>query len=98
MSAFRVAARRLPLTTRSFSTIPAMRNSAAESASFPVSEAREAVRTVAERAHSAVAQQASVEGFRAGVVYTLLAGSVATAGIVMLSPDGEREVKGEHLL
>jgi hypothetical protein len=45
-----------------------------------------------------MAEQASIEGFKAGVVYTLLAGSLTTAGILMLTPSGERDVKAQDLL
>jgi len=56
------------------------------------------VRNVAERAQAGIVSQASAEGFKAGVLYTLLAGSAATGAIIMLSPDGERDVKAKHLL
>jgi hypothetical protein len=78
------------------STRSALRNTtAADTTSFPVGEA---MRNVAERAQSAVTQQASMEGFKAGVVYTLLAGSAATAGILLLTPAGQKTVESQDLL
>lgn len=65
------------------------------SSSMPVGEAW---RNVAGRAQSAVTQQASADGFKAGVVYTLLAGSVVTAGIMILTPTGTKTVESSHLL
>jgi hypothetical protein len=53
---------------------------------------------VAERAQQSITAEASIEGFKAGVLYTLLAGSVATAGILILAPTGERDVKARDLL
>jgi hypothetical protein len=56
------------------------------------------MRNVAERAQQSLVVEANVEGFKAGVLYTILAGSVATAGILMLAPTGERDVKERDLL
>jgi hypothetical protein len=42
--------------------------------------------------------KASAEGFKAGVLYTLLAGSVATAAILMVASSGERDVRERDLL
>jgi hypothetical protein len=81
-------------TSRAFSTRSAVRNSTTAT-SMPIGEA---MRNVAERAQSAVTQQASIEGFKAGVVYTVLAGSVATAGIMLLTPTGQKTVESRDLL
>jgi len=82
-------------SVRNFSTTPLVRNTAAPSASMPLGES---VRTVAEQAQQSLAGQATAEGFKAGVLYTLLAGSMATGAIIMLSPDGDRQIKGGDLL
>ena len=71
------------------------RNTASEATSIPLSES---VRNVAERAQQAVVIEANTEGFKAGVLYTVLAGSAVTAGLLMLAPNGERDVKARDLL
>jgi hypothetical protein len=60
----------------------------------------ETVRNVAEKAQRVVVDNAaaSAEGFKAGVVYTLLAGVAATAAVMIFGPTGERTVEGKDLL
>jgi hypothetical protein len=83
------------LQTRSFSSLPSLNNNVASQSATPLAET---VRNVASHAQRTVIVDASTEGFKAGVVYTLLAGSVATAGILLLTPMGEREVRSADLL
>jgi hypothetical protein len=82
---------------RFLSSSVASRNAAQEAANIsqPLSET---VRNVAEQAQRVVGDSASVEGFKAGVLYTVLAGSVATAAVMMFSLAGERTVEGKDLL
>jgi hypothetical protein len=51
-----------------------------------------------ERVAPSVVVKANAEGFKAGVLYTVLAGSVATAAILLVSPSGGRTVRERDLL
>jgi hypothetical protein len=56
------------------------------------------MRSVARRAQQGVVVKAGEEGFKAGVVATLLGGSVLAAGYLIMAPSVEAEVNGNELL
>lgn len=64
-------------------------------AAVPIADA---VRTVAQRAQEGIMIKAGEDGFKAGVLATLLGGSALTAGYLILSPNNGKPVNANELL
>ena len=81
-----------PSQTRFISSTVSRQN---EATAVPLAER---VRSVAQRAQQGVLVKAGEEGFKTGVLATLLGGSALAAGYLIMAPSVGKEVNGNELL